>query len=58
MILKVKRYLLGLLNRGIYVYTFIKITIVFFGKKDSLLNGVVEKIDFSNMLKLIKTKKI
>ena len=56
MILKVKRYLLGLLNRGIYVYTFIKITIVFFGKKDSLLNEVVEKIGFSNMLKIIKTK--
>ena len=47
MILKTKEFYLGLLNSGTYVYTFIKIIIVFFWRKirkDSLLNGV-EEID-------------
>ena len=44
--LKAKEYSLGVLNRGTYVYTFIKVIIVsIFAKKskrDGLLNGVEE----------------
>ena len=46
MILKAKQYSLGLQNREINVYTFRKIIIVSFGRKnrkDSLLKGVDEK---------------
>ena len=45
MILKTKEYALGMLNRGIFVYIFIKIVIVLFGRKIEktlLLNGVNE----------------
>ena len=44
MMIKVIAYFLGVLNRGTYVYTLIKIIIVLSGKKgrDTLLNGLKE----------------
>ena len=46
MILKAKEYSPGMLNKKIYVYTFMKIVFVFFGRnrEAALLNGI-EEID-------------
>ena len=54
MMIKVKDFFLALLNRETFVYSFIKISIVFFGKKrrDNLQNGVDEEDKNSNMLKI------